>query len=247
MKTYGLIGYPLAQSFSQKYFTAKFENEHINARFLNFEIPSVDELPQLLDRHPYIAGFSVTIPHKENVFKYLNQLDDSARLIGAANVIKVVWHGNKPSLIGYNTDLIGFSESLKPMLKPHHNKALILGTGGAAKAIAHAFDLMGIERKYVSRTPADESTYSYTQLDEHILNDYTIIVNCTPLGMFPNNNTCPDIPYHLISDKHLLYDLTYNPEITLFMQKGLDNGSTAKNGLEMLHLQAEAAWRIWNE
>ena len=246
MKTYGLIGYPLAQSFSQKYFTDKFKRETIDARYLNFEIKSINDLPLVLDRHPYIAGFSVTIPHKEGVFAYLDELDESARLIGAANVIKVNWENKKPILKGFNTDLIGFTKSIKPLLKPHHKKALILGTGGAAKAIAHAFDMMNIEHKYVSRQTSLSESYSYSDLDETIIREYNIIVNCTPLGMYPKVDTCPAIPYHLITKNHLLYDLTYNPETTLFMQKGIDNGAVGKNGLEMLHQQAEAAWDIWN-
>lgn len=247
MRTFGLIGYPLAQSFSQKYFTDKFNREKIDARYLNFEIPSVDELPRLLNHHPYIAGFGVTIPHKENIFQYLNELDENARLIGAVNVIKISWDNKKPTLKGYNTDLIGFTDSIKPLLQAHHKKALILGTGGAAKAIAHAFDRMKIKRKFVSRQAADNGTYTYAELNENLLKEHTIIVNCTPLGMYPNVDECPDIPYHFVTKEHLMYDLTYNPETTLFMQKGLDNGASAKNGLEMLHLQAEAAWQIWNK
>lgn len=247
MKTFGLIGYPLAQSFSQKYFTTKFQKENINARYLNFEIPSINELPELLNHHPYIAGLSVTIPYKQEIFKYLNELDETARLVGAANAVKIIWKDKKPVLKGYNTDLIGFAESIKPLLKEHHKKAMILGTGGAAKAIAHALQLMDIEYKYVSRSANNKNTLNYEQLDSNIINENTIIVNCTPIGMFPKINECPEIPYSLISDKHLLYDLTYNPETTLFMQKGIDNGATVKNGLEMLHLQAEAAWKIWNE
>jgi len=247
MRTFGLIGYPLAQSFSQKYFTNKFENENIDARYLNFEIPSINELPQVLSHHPYIAGFSITIPHKEAIFELLDDIDESARRIGAANVVKVDWDNKKPILKGYNTDLIGFTNSIKPLLKKHHRKALILGTGGAAKAIAHAFELMGIQYIYVSRKRSNANSITYQELDEKLLKEYTVIVNCTPLGMFPNINECPDIPYHLINENHLLYDLTYNPEITLFMQKGIKNGASAKNGLEMLHLQAEAAWDIWNQ
>ncbi len=245
MRTFGLIGFPLAQSFSQKYFTEKFEKEGIDARYLNFEIQSIDELPELLNHHAYIAGFSITIPHKENVIKYLDELDETARSAGACNAIKVTWENKKPKLKGYNTDLIGFSESIKPLLKPHHQKALVLGTGGAAKAIAQAFRMMGIEYRYVSRSKkADHFTYS--ELNQDILDEYTIIVNCTPLGMYPNVHNCPDIPYELANDKHLFYDLTYNPSTTLFMQKGIEQGAQAKNGLEMLHLQAEAAWKIWN-
>ncbi len=247
MRTFGLIGYPLAQSFSQKYFTEKFNHEKIDARYLNFEIPSVDELPQLLEYHPYIAGFSVTIPHKENIFKHLDKLDDSAKLVGAANVVKISWHNKKPTLTGFNTDLTGFTNSIKPLLQAHHKKALILGTGGAAKAIAHSFDLMNIEYKYVSRRVRESYILTYDKLNEDILKAYNIIVNCTPLGMYPNIDECPDIPYHFITKEHLLYDLTYNPETTLFMQKGLNHGASVKNGLEMLHLQAEAAWEIWNK
>ncbi|WP_430809981.1 MULTISPECIES: shikimate dehydrogenase family protein [unclassified Carboxylicivirga] len=245
MRTFGLIGYPLAQSFSQKYFTQKFETEKIDARFLNFEIENIDELPQLLESHPYIAGFSVTIPHKETVFKYLDELDDSARNVGACNAIKVTWQGKKPSLKGYNTDLIGFSESLKPLLASHHTKALVLGTGGAAKAVAEALTLLNIEHRYVSRK-AQTDYLSYDQLDKSTMQAHQIIVNCTPLGMFPNVDSSPDIPYQWTGSKHLFYDLTYNPEVTRFMQNGIDQGATAKNGLEMLHKQAEAAWEIWN-
>ncbi|MBS2212441.1 shikimate dehydrogenase [Carboxylicivirga mesophila] len=245
MRTFGLIGFPLAQSFSQKYFTQKFENENIDARYLNFEIENIDELPALLNQHPYIAGFSVTIPHKEKVLKYLDEMDETAQKAGACNAIKVTWENKIPKLTGYNTDLIGFSESIKPLLQKHHQKALILGTGGAAKAIAHAFRLMDIDYKYVSRTKGSDSL-CYSDITSEIMKDYTVLVNCTPLGMFPNINTCPDIPYNLVTDKHLLYDLTYNPPTTLFMQKGIEQGATTKNGLDMLHLQAEAAWKIWN-
>ena len=245
MRTFGLIGYPLAQSFSQKYFTTKFKNEKIDARYLNFEIQDINELPELLNHHAYIAGISVTIPHKENILKYINELDSSAKAVGACNVVKVDWKNKTPILKGYNTDLIGFSNSIKPILKEHHNKALILGTGGAAKAIAEGLRQLNIDSKYVSRNK-NNNNFSYDELSESILQEYNIIINCTPLGMFPNVNNCPNIPYQYISANHLLYDLTYNPEITLFMQKGFDQGATAKNGLEMLHLQAEAAWDIWN-
>lgn len=245
MRTFGLIGYPLAQSFSQKYFTQKFNDEHIDARYLNFEIQNINEVPELLSHHAYIAGISITIPHKESVFQYLNELDDSAKEIGACNCIKVKWDNKQPTLIGYNTDYIGFSNSIRPLIKKHHTKALILGTGGAAKAVAYAFKCMDIEYRYVSRTKA-QSNLTYNELNDKILKEYSILVNTTPLGMYPNTNACPDIPYQLLNKEHLLYDLTYNPDITLFMQKGIDQGAVAKNGLEMLHLQAEAAWDIWN-
>ncbi|MCT4591680.1 MAG: shikimate dehydrogenase [Carboxylicivirga sp.] len=245
MRTFGLIGYPLAQSFSQKYFTEKFSKEDIDARFLNFEIEHITELPEVLKQHAYISGFSVTIPHKENVFEYLDELDHSAKAVGACNAVKVNWDKKQPKLIGYNTDLIGFSNSIKPLLKESHKKALILGTGGAAKAVAEAFRLMQIEFKYVSRNKSDNKL-TYKNLNKDIIDEFTILVNCTPLGMFPNIDTCPDMPYDLLSEDHILYDLTYNPETTLFMQKGINQGAVVKNGLEMLHLQAEAAWSIWN-
>ncbi|WP_430815577.1 shikimate dehydrogenase family protein [Carboxylicivirga sp. RSCT41] len=246
MKTFGLIGFPLAQSFSQKYFTQKFKDEQIDARYLNFEMEDINELPELLEHHAYIAGFSITIPHKENIFKYLNEFDASARDIEACNVVKVTWKNKTPILKGYNTDFIGFSKSIQPLLKDHHKKALILGTGGAAKAIAYGLKKLGLEYKYVSRSKKDNSL-TYNALDKTILDEYQVLINCTPLGMFPNIEQCPDIPYQLLTDKHLLYDLTYNPETTQFMKNGIEQGASAKNGLEMLHLQAEAAWEIWNE
>lgn len=247
MKTFGLIGYPLAQSFSYKYFTQKFKDENINARFLNFEIPTIEELPSLIDHHPYIAGLSVTIPYKEKVIKYLNELDLTAEKVGAVNSIKITWKDKKPYLKGYNTDLIGFKNSIQPLLKDHHKKALVLGTGGAAKAVAQALEMLGLEFKYISRKADSDNLINYASLSEDILNEYTVIANSTPLGMYPNIDQCPDINYNSLSDKHLLFDLTYNPENTKFMQMGAKNGATTKNGLEMLHLQAEASWSIWND
>ncbi|MCG8580945.1 MAG: shikimate dehydrogenase [Bacteroidales bacterium] len=246
MKTFGLIGFPLAQSFSQKYFTQKFKDENIDARYLNFEMEDINELPELLEHHAYIAGFSITIPHKENIFKYLNEFDASARDIEACNVVKVTWKNKTPILKGYNTDVIGFAASIKPLLKEHHNKALILGTGGAAKAVAYGLKNLDLDYKYVSRNKKTDSL-TYSELNKDILDEFQVLVNCTPLGMYPNTDQCPELPYHLLSDKHLLYDLTYNPETTQFMKNGLTHGASAKNGLEMLHLQAEAAWKIWNE
>ena len=185
MKTFGLIGFPLAQSFSQKYFTQKFENENIDARYLNFEMEDINELPEVLNHHAYIAGFSITIPHKENIFKFLNELDPSAREIEACNVVKVTWKNKTPILKGYNTDVIGFSDSIQPLFKKHHKKALILGTGGAAKAIAFGLKKMGVEYKYVSRYKK-EDTLTYAELTKEILDEFNVLVNCTPLGMYPN-------------------------------------------------------------
>jgi shikimate dehydrogenase len=246
MKTYGLIGYPLAQSFSQKYFSAKFERENINAQYLNFPIPSIDEFKELIEHHPYIAGMNVTIPYKEKVIPFLDGLDDTAIEIGAVNVIKFTWNDGKPNLKGYNSDTIGFTNSLLPLLKPSHNKALILGTGGAAKAVAYSLKKLGIAFRFVSRHPQSTGHVTYDQLTQEILESYHLIINTSPLGMYPNVDASPDIPYHLLGKHHLLYDLVYNPETTQFMQKGLEYGASVKNGLEMLHLQADAAWEIWN-
>lgn len=246
MKTFGLLGFPLSQSFSQKYFTSKFEQEQIDARFLNFELETIKEVPAMLEHHPYIAGLSVTIPYKEQIFDYLDEVDDKAKAIGAVNCVRLTWNNKKPYLKGFNTDVIGFSDSIKPLLKEHHTKALVLGTGGAAKAVAEAFRLMGIECRYVSRKPQGENDFAYEAIDEAIMKEYKVVVNCTPLGMFPKVDNCPDIPYQYASAEHLFYDLTYNPENTKFMLKGAEYGAVTKNGLEMLHLQAEAAWKIWN-
>ncbi|MCU4165837.1 shikimate dehydrogenase family protein [Carboxylicivirga caseinilyticus] len=247
MKTFGLIGYPLAQSFSYKYFTSKFKNENIDARFLNFEIPTIEEFPSLIDHHPYIAGLSVTIPYKEKVIQYLNELDVTAEKVGAVNSIKITWKDKKPYFKGYNTDLIGFKNSILPFIKDHHKKALVLGTGGAAKAVAHALEMLGLEYKYVSRKEDTDNLINYSSLTPDILDEYKVIVNSTPVGMYPNIDECPDIDYNCIGKNHLLFDLTYNPENTKFMQMGAKNGAATKNGLEMLHLQAEASWAIWND
>lgn len=247
MKTYGLLGNPLSQSFSQKYFSEKFQSQGIQARYLNFELPTIDELPNLLTQHAYISGLSVTIPYKEQVFKYLDELSEDAAKIGAVNCIKITWEDNKPHLKGYNTDVIGFSKSISPFLKPHHKKALILGTGGSSKAVAYAFSVLGIDYKFVSRQPKSSDEFGYNELNAAVLNEYSIIVNTTPVGMFPKIDICPNIPYELVSKNHLFFDLTYNPMNTLFMLNGQKYGAVTKNGLDMLHIQAEEAWAIWNE
>lgn len=247
MKTFGLIGYPLGHSFSQKYFTEKFTKEHIEARYLNFPIESIEEFPNLLEKHPYLAGLNVTIPYKQQVTEYLDEVDHVAREAGAVNVIKITWEGSKPHLKGYNSDIIGFSRSIEPLLLSHHKKALILGTGGASKAVAYALKELGLFYRFVSRTPKHPSHVSYESLNEEILKDYTVIVNTTPSGMSPKTNECPPLPFNGISSQHLAFDLIYNPETTLFMQKCREKGAVVKNGLEMLHLQAESAWEIWNK
>ena len=247
MKTYGLIGYPLEHSFSQRYFTEKFEKEDINARYLNFPISSIEDFPELFTHHPYLAGLNVTIPYKEQVFKYLDDINPVAEKIGAVNVIKITWNNLNYKLKGYNSDIVGFRASLFPLLTIDHKKALVLGTGGASKAVAEALNLLNIDFKYVSRSPKGSGIIAYEDLNEEIVAEYKLIINTTPLGMYPNVDNCPDIPYDAITPGHLLYDLVYNPEETLFLKKGREKGAKTKNGLEMLYLQAEEAWRIWNE
>ncbi|UKJ08146.1 shikimate dehydrogenase family protein [Solitalea lacus] len=247
MKKFGLIGYPLSHSFSKKYFTEKFLKMGLSDHQYDlYPIEQAEMLQEILDNNPEIRGINVTIPHKIAVIPLLSRVDDSAKGVGAVNVIKVERDSNgMPILIGYNSDVYGFRESLKPLLKPHHKKALILGTGGASKAVEYALKELNIEYRFVSRE-GDINKLIYSELDEATLNEYTVIVNCSPLGTYPNVESCPAIPYEFLTSNHLLFDLVYNPEETLFMKKGKEHGAAVKNGLEMLHLQAERAWAIWN-
>ncbi|MBI4929680.1 MAG: shikimate dehydrogenase [Bacteroidetes bacterium] len=245
MKTYGLIGFPLSHSFSQKYFTEKFKIENIpDCEFRNFLLDDINKFPELIKSTPSLCGLSITIPHKQNVIKFLDVVDASAKEIGAVNCIKR-WQMADGGwrMAGYNTDIFGFEKSLIPLLKSYHTHALILGTGGAAKAVVYVLDKLKIKFRYVSRTI---NHLSYTEINQKIIQENLLIINATPLGMFPNINNYPNIPYKFLSSAHLLYDLTYNPEETLFLKKGKENGAQAKNGLEMLHLQAEKSWEIWN-
>lgn len=242
MTKFGIIGYPLGHSFSKGFFTEKFARESINAQYLNFEIPDVAMLPDVLRNNPELRGLNVTLPHKQAVIPLLDEMSKEAKEIGAVNVIRV----RNGKLKGFNSDIIGFTNSIKSLLMPHHKKALILGTGGASKAIRVGLNRLGIEWTYVSRSPR-EGMITYEDITAETLQAYTVIVNCSPVGMFPNVAQAPDIPYDCLSDKHLLFDLVYNPEETLFMKKGRAEGATVKNGLEMLHLQAIASWDFWNE
>ena len=245
MRQFGLIGFPLGHSFSKKYFSEKFQNENIDARYDLYELSNISEFPNLRNSIK-LSGLNVTIPYKEQIIPLLDKLDDTAASIGAVNVIRFDYDNNgKATLTGFNTDAIGFENSLKPFLKPHHKKALILGTGGASKAILYTLQKLGIECSYVSRSTR-EGQLTYSDLNEEILNDNLLIVNATPLGTFPKTDACPDIPYQFLTDKHLLFDVVYNPAETLFMKKGRDAGATALNGEEMLIGQAIAAWEIWN-
>ena len=247
MQKYGLVGYPLKHSFSIGYFNEKFSSEKIEAEYINFEIPDINNFPEIIEANPNLHGLNVTIPYKEKVIPYLDELDKQAAAIGAVNVIKIIRNkGGKPKLIGYNSDIIGFTQSIQPLLQSHHKKALILGTGGASKAVFHGLKNLGIEAKFVSRT-ARFGMLTYEELNAEIIKEYTVIVNCTPVGMYPKVDACPDIPYEAITSEHLLYDLLYNPNITLFLKKGEAKGAVTKNGLEMLLLQAFAAWEIWQK
>ena len=245
MDKYGLIGYPLGHSFSISYFNEKFKNEDIDAEYINFEIPAIDALPEVLASNPELKGLNVTIPYKEQDIPHLDDLDEDARLIGAVNVIKFT-KGlfGKTKLVGYNSDIIGFKQSIEPLLTEKHTKALILGTGGASKAVAQGLKQLGVGSTFVSRTKK-EYCITYEEITPEIMQQYKVIVNTTPLGMFPNVDACPNIPYELLTPDHLLYDLLYNPDETLFMRKGKEQGAVVKNGLEMLLLQAFAAWEIW--
>ncbi|WP_136666887.1 shikimate dehydrogenase [Flavobacterium sp. H122] len=244
MKKLGLLGRNIGYSFSRNYFGDKFTKEGIANvySYNNFDIPNINEFPEVLKNNTELIGMNVTIPYKEEVIPFLDELSENASAIGAVNTIKITPEGK---LIGHNTDYFGFMESLKPLLKPHHKKALILGTGGAAKAVIFALEKLGIEHQSVSRSRSDQ-TISYEDLDETILKDHLIIVNCTPLGTFPNIENYPNIPYKHLTDKHIAYDLIYNPEKTTFLTKAESNGATIKNGYDMLVLQAEKAWEIWN-
>ncbi|MDR0891700.1 MAG: shikimate dehydrogenase [Mediterranea sp.] len=247
MEKYGLIGYPLRHSFSVSYFNEKFNSENIDATYVNFEIPCINEFMKVIEENTDLCGLNVTIPYKEQVIPFLDELDPDTAKIGAVNVIKIIrGHKGKVKLVGYNSDIIGFTQSIQPLLEPHHRKALILGTGGSSKAVYHGLQNLGIETTFVSRTHKSDEVLTYEELTPEIMAAHTIIVNCTPVGMYPKVDFCPNIPYELLTPHHLLYDLLYNPNVTLFMKKGKAQGAMVKNGLEMLLLQAFAAWDIWH-
>lgn len=247
MDLYGLLGYPLGHSFSAKYFAEKFANEHICAEYKNFEYPDAVDAIRFLTKQTDLVGFNVTIPHKQNVLPFLSGITPEAKAIGAVNVVCVKHEDNgEVKLYGCNSDVVGFSRSIAPLLDTNiHKRALILGTGGASKAVHYGLQKMGIIPTYVSRTP-QAGRLTYADLTPEVMETHKVIVNCTPLGMYPKVETCPDIPYHLLTSKHVLYDLVYNPLQTRFMQCGAEQGATVKNGLEMLHLQADAAWEMWH-
>lgn len=243
MKMYGIIGFPLTHSFSKKYFTDKIEKEGIiESVFDLFPLNTIEEFPTLLSKHPSLKGLAVTIPYKEQVLKYISNLSEEVKQIGAANCIRI----KGDELMAFNTDIIGFERSFVKHLKPQQTKALVLGTGGASKAVQHVLKNIGIEFLVVSRNAA-ENSIRYADITETVIKDHKIIINSTPLGMSPSENSCPDIPYHFLTVDHYLYDLVYAPAKTLFLQNGEAHGATIENGFEMLIIQAEENWRIWNE
>lgn len=242
-RKFGLIGFPLSHSFSKGFFADKFTKEHIvNTQYENYPIESVDQFNQLWQEEPQLEGINITIPHKKVVIPFLDHPSSVVKAINACNCIRK-YNGK---LYGYNTDVIGFEKSLTPFLQPHHQKALILGTGGAAAAVAWVLEKLGITFKYVSRTAIGNEVIGYEGLDSSIIKEHLLIINTSPVGMYPNVNDTPALDYTAITPAHHLYDLIYNPSETLFLTKGKERGASIQNGLEMLHLQAEASWEIWN-
>jgi shikimate dehydrogenase len=246
MKQLGLIGYPLSHSFSKKYFDEKFQKLNLSDfSFSVFSMENINQFPALLNEHKSLIGLSVTIPHKETVIKFLDELDEVAKEIGAVNCIKIA----DGKLKGYNTDALGFKQSLRPFLDVNHTKALVFGTGGAAKAVAYVLKKQNIDVWFVTRQKNTDlpNSLTYEELNEEIVAACKLLVNTTPVGMHPNINECPALPYQAITPQHLVYDLTYNPAETLFLQKAKDQGALISNGYNMLCFQADEAWRIWNE
>lgn len=245
MNEYGLIGFPLSHSFSQKYFTDKFLKEGIdNAVFHNFPLENINALTELFTSHPLLKGFAITIPHKKNIIPYLFKTDDTVVAIGACNCVKII----DGKLYGFNTDVIGFEKSFIKKLQTHHKKALILGTGGASAAVEFVMQKLNIDYLFVSRiSNKEKNIIDYNDLNEVMINDYNIIINCTPLGTYPDVDNMPAIPVSFLTEKHYVFDLIYNPPLTKLLSAAKDKGCVIENGYEMLVLQAEENWRIWNE
>jgi shikimate dehydrogenase len=242
MRLFGLIGYPLSHSFSKKYFTEKFEKENlIDCRYENFPIESIENLSDVLKQNSDLQGLNVTIPYKEQVIPYLHEASDVAKNTGACNCIKI----RDGKLYGFNTDVIGIEKSITDFINPDCKKALILGTGGAAKAVAFVLEKLGITYQFVSRK-ASKNVYGYSELTDSIIASNFVIINTTPLGMYPAVNAAPSINYNAITNNHFLFDLIYNPKKTMFLEQGEKRGAATKNGYEMLLLQAEESWKIWS-
>jgi len=249
MKTFGLVGYRLGYSFSKKFFTEKFEKENLKEHeYVNFELDTIDEFPAIFRKKPEIAGLNCTIPYKQQIMRYLDFIDPEAAEVGAVNTVKITREkSGTMKLAGYNSDVYGFENSLKPMLLAKYRKALILGTGGASKAVKYVLNKLGIDFIFATtKQHLQNKEISYPDIDESLIRERLIIINATPLGTFPNVGSCPDLPYRFITSDHLMFDLVYNPEETLFLKKGKERGAAVKNGLEMLRLQALRSWEIWN-
>jgi shikimate dehydrogenase len=247
MKIYGLIGYPLSHSLSQQYFDEKFRNEQIrDCMYELFPLSNLSGLLPLITQNESISGLNVTIPYKERIMDYLDEMDEISGEVGAVNCISVIRSPGGLYLKGYNTDVRGFELAIRPWLEKHHRNALVLGTGGSAKAVTFALKRKGLHVMKVSRHPENEDETGYESLTRELLDKYTLIVNATPLGMAPNAENCPSIPYEFLHVGHLLFDLIYNPVETMFMKKGKAQGATAVNGIEMFYQQAEKSWEIWS-
>lgn len=244
-KLFGLLGKNISYSFSRGYFTTKFKELNLEKhKYVNFDLDQIEDFSTIIENNKFLKGINVTIPYKEAVIPFLDKVDKTAKKIGAVNTIKITKRGN---LKGYNSDVVGFENSITPLLKKHHKKALILGTGGASKAIAYALKRNNIDFKFVSRSPKGKNQISYKSLTQKIIEKHTVIINSTPLGTSPDVEQCPNIPYQFITQNHILYDLIYNPSVTTFLSRGKEKGAVIKNGFEMLQLQAEESWRIWND
>jgi shikimate dehydrogenase len=246
MRKYGLIGFPLSHSFSKRFFTEFFGRESIDAAYFNFEISDISMIRDVLQENPDLSGFNVTIPYKQAIIPFLDTCDSKAAAINAVNTVKIDRSNGKIKLLGFNTDLTGFRKSITPLLKAQHTKALVLGTGGASKAINAVLAELAIPVLVVSREERAGNSVSYDQVNRQIMEEHTVIVNTTPLGTYPKTEGCPELPYRFLNKNHLLFDLVYNPPVTSFLQKGIDCGADVKNGQEMLEFQAMAAWEIWN-
>lgn len=247
MRLFGLIGYPLSHSFSAKYFAKKFEAESISdSDYRLFPLESISEVTSLIKLHPDLLGFNITIPYKVAILPYLNDITDTAKSVGAVNCVKVERDASGVKLTGHNTDIYGFRESLVPFLEPFHSNALVLGTGGAAKAVCYTLNELGIHYTLVSRSGNEDSILKYSQLTEDIISNNLLIINTTPVGTYPVTDECPYIPYQFLSNSHVLFDLIYNPAETKFLKLGREAGATILNGSKMLELQAEKSWEIWN-
>lgn len=245
-KLYGLIGNPLTHSFSEEYFKRKFQSENLTGFYYRlFPIKAISELTNLISNQPTLYGLNVTLPFKKQVIHYMNHLSTEAKNAGAVNCIRIEREKEKFTLFGHNTDIYGFEQSIRPYMQPSHKKALILGTGGSSRAVAHVLKSLKIEYLFVSRQPGAKDQIAYRDITPNLIEDYTIIINTTPAGMFPETENFPEIPYHCLTTDHLVYDLIYNPAETIFLKKSKENGAVISNGLKMLHLQAEKSWEIW--